>query len=242
MARNAFRLHRLLLLGVALAAPWAAGCSDGPIPEIRSLNPFVRKQWDEDEQQIATYHRRAADLAALRTQVPSMPADEQASAAAELAQRLKDEQSPVMRAELVRALGEFGVPAAQTAIVAAMSDESSHVRIAASKALGRHPSQEGFLALSSAVADDGNQDVRIAAARELRGFKDFETPPALRPALDDNDPALQLAAMQSLQTLTGRTQYGNSVATWREYLDGNDPAPPPGPSLADRWQQLWNWY
>jgi HEAT repeat protein len=242
MAGKPFHLHRLLLLGAALAAPCAAGCSDGPIPEMRSLNPFVRKQWDEDEQQIATYHRRSADLAALRTQVPSMPPAEQASAAAELARRLKDEQSPVMRAELVRALGEFRVPTAQSAVAAAMSDENSHVRVAASKALGRHPSQEGFLALSSAVADDGNQDVRIAAARELREFKDFQTPPALRPALDDNDPALQLAAMQSLQSLTGRMEYGNSVATWREYLEGNDPAPPPGPTLADRWQQLWNWY
>jgi HEAT repeat protein len=147
-----------------------------------------------------------------------------------------------MRAELARTLGEFSVAEAQPAVVAAMSDESSHVRIAASKALGRQPSQDGFLALSRAVADDGDLDVRIAAARELHRFQDFEAPLALRPALDDNDPALQIAAMQSLQTLTGRTQYGNSVATWREFLDGNDPAPPPGPTLAERWQQLWNWY
>jgi HEAT repeat protein len=147
-----------------------------------------------------------------------------------------------MRAELVRTLGEFGVDSGETAVVAAMSDESSHVRIAASRALGRRPTQVGFQALSRAVSDDGSLDVRIAATRELKQFTEFEAEPALRPALDDNDPALQLAAMQSLQTLTGRTQYGNSVATWREYLDGNDPAPPPGPSLAQRWQQLWNWY
>lgn len=229
-------------LGTALAALLVAGCSDGPIPEMRSLNPFIRQQWEEDEQQIATYHRRASDLAALRSQAPNMPADQQASAAAELAQRLKDESSPVMRAELVRALGEFGNPAAGSAVVAAMSDESSHVRIAASKALGRRPTQEGFVVLAQAVADDSNQDVRIAAARELQRFKNFDTPPALRPALDDNDPALQLAAMQSLQSLTGHAEYGNSVATWREYLDGNDPAPPPGPTLVDRWQQLWSWF
>jgi HEAT repeat protein len=171
-----------------------------------------------------------------------MTADQQVSAATELAQRLKDETSPVMRAELVRALGEFSVPAARSAAIAAMADESSQVRLAASKALGRQPTQEGFSALAQAVAEDSNQDVRIAAARELHWFKDFDTPPALRPALDDNDPALQLAAMQSLQSLTGRTEYGNSVATWREFLDGNDPAPPPGPSLADRWQQLWGWF
>lgn len=242
MPWNTLPFCRQLPLIVALGALFAAGCSDGPIPEMRSLNPFVRQQWEEDEQLIATFHRRASDLAALRAQAPGMPADQQASAATELAQRLNDEKSPVMRAELVRALGEFGVPAARSAVVAAMSDESSQVRLAASKALGRQPTQEGFAALSRAVAEDSNQDVRIAAARELHHFKEFDAPPALRPALDDNDPALQLAAMQSLQSLTGRTEYGNSVATWREYLEGNDPAPPPGPSLADRWQQLWGWF
>jgi HEAT repeat protein len=230
-----------LWLGILLA-PLAAGCSDGPIPELRTLNPWVRQQWAEDEEHLATYHRRSADLAALRSQAEAMPAEQQASAAAELVQRLQEEQSPVMRAELVRTLGEFPGETAGSAVVAAISDESSHVRIAACKALGRRPTQVGFQALSRAVADDANLDVRIAAARELKQFGDFEAPLALRPALDDNDPALQLAAMQSLGMLTGRTQYGNSVATWREYLDGNDPAPPPGPSLADRWQQFWNWY
>jgi HEAT repeat protein len=147
-----------------------------------------------------------------------------------------------MRAELVRTLGEFDDPGAQSAVVAAMSDESGHVRLAASKAVSRRPTAEGFQALSHAVAEDSDLDVRISAARELRRFKDFQTPLALRPALDDNDPALQVAAMQSLQSLTGHTEYGNSVATWREFLDGNDPAPPPGPTLAERWQQLFIWY
>jgi HEAT repeat protein len=171
-----------------------------------------------------------------------MPPEEQAAAAAELVERLKDEQSPVMRAELVRAVGEFPLDSAQAAAIAAMSDESSHVRIAASRVLGRRPTQAGFEALSRAVSDDASLDVRITAARELKQFTEFEAPLALRSALDDNDPALQLAAMQSLQTLTGRTQYGNHVATWREFLDGNDPAPPPGPTLAQHFQQLWNWY
>jgi HEAT repeat protein len=174
------------------------------------------------------------------------PADQE-SAVAELTQRLKDERSPVMRAELIRTLGAFAVPAAHSAVLASMTDESGHVRIAACKSLSRWPSREGLQALTQAISGDSDLDVRIAAAREMRGFRQFEAgevdiPQALRPALDDNDPALQLAAMQSLQSLTGRTEYGQSVATWREYLDGNDPAPPPGPSLAERFGQLWNWY
>jgi HEAT repeat protein len=241
MPRPIAALRPLLLAGM-LAAPLAAGCSDGPVPELRSINPWVRKQWAEDEDYLATYHRRVADLADLRSQAGAMSPDQQASAAAELAQRVQEEQSPVLRAELVRTLGELGASVSQSAVLSAMSDESGHVRIAAAKALGRQPTQEGFQALSRAVESDSDLDVRIAAARELSQFKAFDAPEALRPALDDNDPALQLAAMQSLQSLTGRSEYGNHVPTWRDYLDGNNPAPPPGPTLAQRWQQLWNWY
>lgn len=242
MARPESVFMRLVLIAGVLAAPLAAGCSDGPVPEMRSLNPWVRRQWAEDEEQLATYHRKVADLASLRSGAGSMSPAQQASAAAELSQRLQEEQSPVLRAELVRSLGELGASVSQTAVLSAMSDESGHVRIAAAKALGRQPTQEGFQALTRAVESDSDLDVRIAAARELSYFKAFDAPQALRPALEDNDPALQLAAMQSLQSLTGRSEYGNHVPTWREYLDGNNPAPPPGPTLAQRWQQLWNWY
>ena len=79
-------------------------------------------------------------------------------------------------------------------------------------------------------------------ARELGNFKGFEAPKALRPALDDRDPALQLAAMQSLQTVTGRTKYRNSAPAWREYLDGGNPTPPPGPSVAEVVRQYMYWY
>lgn len=227
---------------VAAACLALAGCADGMLPELRPLNPWVRQEWAKDEQEIATYHRRVSDLAALRSQASSLPPDQRQQIAGELVQRLKDDQSPVMRSELVRTLGEFPIPAAHDAVLAAMTDESGHVRVAAVKALGRRPTTQGREALSRAVADDSDLDVRIAAARELGKFRDEATPQALRPALDENDPALQLAAMQSLQALTGRTEYGKSVPTWRDYLDGNDPAPPPGPSLAEQLRQFWNWY
>ena len=99
-----------------------------------------------------------------------------------------------------------------------------------------------FKSLSQAVASDADLDVRVAAARELGKFRDFEAPQALRPALDDRDPALQVAAMQSLETLTGRTNYRNSAATWRQYLDGGNPTPPPGPTVAEVVKQYWSWF
>jgi HEAT repeat protein len=231
------------LFSVVVALPfWLAGCADGPIPEMRYLNPWSREQWAADEKEMPTYHRKVAELAALRSQAPSLQPAEREQIAADLAARLKDEQSPVMRAELIRALGELPTATSQSSILAAMTDETPHVRAAACRALGRHPSSEGFTAVSQAVASDTDLDVRIAAAKELGKFREEGAPQALRPALDDNDPALQLAAMQSLQSLTGRTQYGSSVGTWREYLDGGEPAPPAGPTIAETLQKYWYWY
>lgn len=246
MARMMTSIARTLwILPLAASLLSAAGCADGIVPEVRSLNPWLRKQWAEDELAGPTYHRKVADLAKLRSRVRNLTPAELEQAASELSQRLRDEPSPVMRAELVRTLGELPSAAARTAVLGAASDESPHVRIAACKALSRQPTPEGFESLSQAVAGDSDMDVRIAAARSLGQFQQFESAPALRPALDDNDPALQLAAMQSLQSVTGRSEYGTDhrwVATWREYLGGGTPTPPPAPTLAELLQQYRYWF
>jgi hypothetical protein len=219
-----------------------SGCSGGPMQALNEINPWVREQWQQDEKEITTYHKKVSDLAGLRSRATSMPASEREEIAIQLSERLKDEQSPVLRAELVRTLGEFPTAPAQQAVQSALSDQAVNVRIAACKALGRYPAAEGFEALSHSVTSDADLDVRIAAARELRNFRGFDAPKALRPALDDRDPALQLAAMQSLESLAGHTEYRRSAATWREYLDGGNPAPPPAPSIAELTRRYMSWY
>src|SRR3954447_3740623 len=81
-----------------------SGCADGPVPEMRRLNPWVRKAWDEDEQRVTTYHRKIADLAELRKKAPHMPPAERDETATQLAARLKEEKSAALRAEFVRTL------------------------------------------------------------------------------------------------------------------------------------------
>ena len=236
----------LRLRPVAIIVAWLAGlvsgCADTPLQQYAYLNPWSRQQWEEDEREVTTYHRKVADLAALRSRAAKLPPAEGEQIAFQLQERFKEEKSAVLRAELVRTLGEFPTAGAQQAVMAALSDEAANVRIAATKALARRPTAEGFEVLGHTVTSDSDMDVRIAAARELGKFKGFGAPQRLRPVLDDRDPALQLAAMQSLESLTGKTQYRNSVATWREYLDGGNPAPPEGPSIAEVVRQYWNWY
>ena len=235
---NRWSIHSLVA-GLLAAV---SGCADGPVPEMRYLNPWIREQWAKDEAYAPTYHRKVTDLAKLRSQAATLPSGEREQIAVGLAARLKEEPSPALRAELVRTLGELPTPVAQQAILAAMADETAYVRTVACKSLGRHPDSDGFQSLAQAVASDADLDVRVAAARELGKFRDFEAPQALRPALDERDPALQVAAMQSLEDLTGRTNFRNSVTTWREYLDGGNPAPPPGPSVAEVVKQYWSWF
>lgn len=237
-------------IGLRHAAKWAtcgvwlvvAGCADGPFPELKQLNPWVRKQWAEDEAQVITYHRKVADLADLRRKAAHMPPQEQEATAGHLAARLKEEHSAVLRAELVRTLAEFPTPVAQSAVLAALQDASPHVRAVACKGLARHPSNEGLAALAKTLTSDSDLDVRIAAAGALGHFQGFEAAPALRPALDDRDPALQLAAVTSLERLEGHPEYRRNVAVWREHLDGGHPAPPPPPSLAERLRYYWSWF
>jgi HEAT repeat protein len=224
-----------------LAALATSGCADGFVPELRSMNPWVRQQWAQDEQFGATYHRKVSDLKALRSTAKAMAAPEQERVAQELVRRLEKEEGSVMRSELIRTLGELPAPAAYAALQGALADESTLVRQAACRALGRQPTDENLQALARVVASDGDRDVRIAAARELGHFPDAAAAQALRPALDDDDAALQSVAMQSLRGLTGKTQYGNHVPTWREYLDGGEPAPPPGPSLAESFRKYLYW-
>ena len=234
--------HRSSLILWAAGLATLAGCLDGPVPEIRSLNPWARKQWEEDEKEIVTYHRKVADLAVLRTQAANLPPERREAVASQLAARLKEEKSAVMRLELVHTLGAFSAESARHAVLESLADADASVRIAACKAIGRHPDQPGFEAVSQMLTKDDNVDVRIAAAHELGKFKEFQAPQALRPALDDRDPALALAAMKSLETLTGKSEYRQSAATWREYLDGSNPTPPPPPTLADVARQYWYWY
>ena len=176
------RPRRCLLAGGALAA-LLSGCAEGPIPETKVLNPWVRKQWAEDEQRVTTYHRKVADLAELRKQAASMPPAEREDTAAHLAARLREESSAALRTEFVRTLAEFPTPLAQHAIASSLTDESPKVRTVACQALARRPTAEGFQALSRTVTDDADLDVRIVAARELANFKEFAAAQALRPAL-----------------------------------------------------------
>ena len=229
---------RVVLALPALAMCTAlSGCADGPVPEMRSLNPWVREQWEEDEKHGPTFYSRLERLGELRSQAGSLSEAERQRVGGELAAILGDERSSPMRVEILRTLSAFPSSEAMPALQAALTDADPQVRIAACTTLGAWKSPEALQALGSTVGSDGDLDVRMAAARALENFNDPAAAQALSVALDDNDPALQKVAMRSLRQSTGKN-YGESVVAWREYLAGGNPAPPPAPSIAS---QIGDW-
>jgi hypothetical protein len=59
----------------------------------------------------------------------------------------------------------------------------------------------------------------------------------LAEALSDADPAIQYCVVGALKQISGK-DYGTDVNLWRAYARGENPAPPEGPSIAQRIKKL----
>lgn len=228
-------------LAAALVCGFAPGCADGPLPGLRSYNPWLTKDWKEDEKYTATYHRKVEELAELRGRAPSLPSDEQVRYATELSVELQREKAVVMRTEIVRTLAALPTPQSRAAIQLAVTDVDPYVRRAACNALAQTPDADALQILGQTLANDADLDVRIAAARELGKFRDPQAAQALAVAIDDNNPALQQTAMNSLRDVTGK-DYGYSASAWREFMQGGTPTPPPAASIAQQFRENWWWW
>jgi hypothetical protein len=96
--------------------------------------------------------------------------------------------------------------------------------VAACQGWGSHGGPLAVAQMSEAIRKDSSVDVRLAAGRALGQLGGDDAVAALRPALDDPDPALQYRAMQSLREITGK-DFGDNVVSWREYIRGEAARP-----------------
>ena len=210
-----------------------AGCA-----ELAGLNPYMRRQWKEDESVLPTYYTHLRRIRALEEQVASMPPEEQQRVAAELTRLIAEERNTQLRSAAVRSLSAFPRPLNQHGIHMAASDTDPRLREAACQALERQGDAEALRVLATLIEHDDNLDVRLAAARGLSSFRDPQAVAALGRALDDTNPAIQLRAIYALRDSTGRN-YGENIELWRSYVRGENPAEPPASSLAS---QVQSWF
>ncbi len=214
------------------------GCAGKPLwLDVVALNPMVREKWAADEQLGPTFYAKRDELRAVRESIPLMTAEQQERLVSQLSEVLQQEENDLLRREAVLTLGYTSTASAVPALRAALSDPEADVRGGACQAWAQRGGRDAATALAQVIGSDQDADVRITAVSELRRFRGPVVLQALSLALDDNDPALQYAAVQSLREV-GDSDYGNSVYAWREYLRGNNP-PVPRPSLVER---LGNWF
>jgi HEAT repeat protein len=224
--------RRILLLLCGLAAVTAVGCAD--LDVLPSWVPFQGPASDKLPG-VKTPAERIVELRALSDKAAGGSAEEKQRISQQLVESIRTEKDPLIRIEIIRALGRYPGPAADAILKAALGDADTHVRVAACEAWGRHGDAQAVKLLSDALRTDVDADVRLAAAKALGETKNRESVAALGEALNDSDPAMQYRAVLSLEQVTGKS-LGEDVNRWQQYVKGELPASTP--SLADQIRRM----
>ena len=232
--------HLRFWLYTTLAFLWLStlsGCMTGPLAGLARWRPDLRREWNEDAMFGPTLHQQVEDLRELRGVAGSLPAAEQEEWSRRLVELMESNASPVLMESLVRTLGVLPTETATTALRDALNHAEPDVRSAACLAWSDRGGTEAADRLATIAGADTNQDVRLAALRELARFPGKKTVTTLGVALDDRSPAVQWRAMQSLKAVTG-LDYGDNVPAWREFVSGGNPGAERRPSVAERMSGL----
>lgn len=221
---------------LSLGAIVGSGCS-GPSPAGRlAFWPFNRGGSDV-VRGVTSPAERIAVLRKMGKKAAWAKSEEQERISRELAGAFQDEPDPLIRLEIVRAIGEYRTPAAASVLDAALNDSEPDVRMVACRAWGDRGGPEAAAKLSEALRSDVDVDVRLTAAQALGETADRNAVAALGEALEDRDPAMQYQAVQSLQNVTGE-DLGSDVNQWRHYVKGEPPDAAEPVSVAQRIRRL----
>ena len=209
------------------------GCADfGNVPRW-----LVREEAPTTLPGVIAPAERIAHLRELAEEGPKSGPEQRQRVAGELAEAIRREEDPLVRAEIIRTLGEYPSATADRVLGAAMDDPDADARVAACRAWAKRGGPEAIALLGRALNDDADVDVRLAAARGLGETKDHAAVAALGPALADKDPAMQYRAVLSLRKITGQ-DLGNDVGRWQQYVRGETPIPARPVSIAQRLREL----
>lgn len=191
--------------------------------------------WPFPERKLTTFHTPSMRVDAIHefaTRSTGVDTPEQRQITDQLAKQIQIEPDPLVRQAITGSIAEFRTPMAQQVLEAGLGDENAAVRQTCCRALGRRAEAVSVTSLSNALHSDKDIDVRLAATEALGKINTPEAIKALAVALDDRDPALQYAGVQSLKAITGR-DYGPDVQAWKQVAAGQSP-PAYTPSIAER--------
>lgn len=221
-----------------------AGCTDGLMYKMKSVNPYYRKEWEKDRQYGITFNDQVEELQYLQSQLPGMDASKKTQWSEVLERVIKGDgkaqrdPSPELRTLAVQTIANLPGPATVRALNSASTDESEKVRLAACQAwmqLGGTDAKHMLMTLASNPKE--TPSIRRAATDALSAFPDADVRNSLAAILDDKSPALQYQAALSLKKITGR-DYGGDIDAWREYMQGKDVPEPEKSMMASFWESL----
>jgi hypothetical protein len=215
----------VLAAGVSLVS-LQTGCLHRQLSILNwnSLDPGSYKAWADDEQYEMTWYQQSRQLKQLRDDVTEMPKQAKVKHAKALSENIVAiTDNMALQLELVRTLGVFDLPEAVPGLRLAIESDFPEVRIAACRAWASQSSPERVGILLQRVAADTDNDVRIAAMRGLGHCRSAEDQPRIRESLqdvlDDEDPAIQYAAAESLEASSG-LDLGGNIRLWEDLLTG----------------------
>jgi hypothetical protein len=153
----------------------------------------------------------------------------------QLAKEIQQEQDPMVRQHIVRALARMPDARAAAVLHAGLEDPEKNVRIACCHVWGERGGPEAVQELTTVLEAESDVDVRMAAAKALGETKNAAAVQPLASVLADNDPAIQRRAIESLKSVSGK-DYGYDVQAWRQYAAG-EPVQTEPVSIAERLRQ-----
>jgi hypothetical protein len=195
--------------------------------------------WPFPERKLTTFHTPSMRVDAVHEfamKSTGVDSPEQRQITDQLARQIQVEPDPLVRQAVVTSIAAYRTPMAQQVLEAGLNDENAAVRVACCRSLGKRAETASVACLAGALRSDKDVDVRMAAAEALGKINSPDSIKALAVALDDRDPALQYAGVQSLKAITGK-DYGPDVQAWQQVAKGENP-PAPTPSVAERLRKM----
>ncbi|MFN3189085.1 MAG: HEAT repeat domain-containing protein [Aureliella sp.] len=211
------RFLQLAVLMVGLAT--TTGCMDGPFYSLKQMNPYYLSQWRADEALGETFDARITEMKKVEQKIARMESVERDEWAFKLEKIIQDDPSPELRCQAIRCLAKMDSPVVDRALKRACTDEVDKVRMFACNALEQSGSAEAKNMLLTLAKSDTSNSVRQAAVDGLASFNEPEVIRSLGTMLDDQSPAIQKSAADSLAQITGE-QFGGDMDRWKTLVDG----------------------
>jgi len=208
---------------VIIALLCATGCQQLAPFNWNSINPTTAyPEWGNDDKYMTTWNDKHRALTDLRENAAGMSRNKQVLHATALSSQIKQEQVPVVRREMVRALVAFPVVEAESGLEFAITDEDADIRVIACQGWGQRQTDRAFKLLLKTWRSDTEIDVRVAAIQAIGNFDGEQVFAELVKALSDRDPAVQFAGIQGFRKFSGE-DWGEDPETWLAWTQGERP-------------------